>query len=104
MTATSRGPLIRRIALGAVGVGLIVATFVYFLPTIANYGEVWEVVKGLSWPWICALLAATVLNLVTFAPPWMIVLPGLSTYQVVSADTLILTRDAVTRLEELYAG
>jgi len=47
MTATSRGPLIRRIALGAVGVGLIVATFVYFLPTIANYGEVWEVVKGL---------------------------------------------------------
>ena len=78
MTRTSRGPLIRRIALGAVGVGLIVATFVYFLPTIANYGEVWEVVKGLSWPWICALLAATVLNLVTFAPPWMIALPGLS--------------------------
>ena len=78
MTGTSRGPLIRQIALGAVGVGLIVATFVYFLPTIANYGEVWEVVKGLSWPWICALLAATVLNLVTFAPPWMIVLPGLA--------------------------
>jgi uncharacterized protein (TIRG00374 family) len=78
MTRTSRGPLLKRIALGAVGVGLIVATFVYFLPTIANYGEVWEVVKSLSWPWICALLAATVLNLVTFAPPWMIVLPGLS--------------------------
>jgi len=69
MTRTSRGPLIRRIALGVVGVGLIVATFVYFLPTIANYGEVWGVVKDLSWPWICALLAATVLNLVTFAPP-----------------------------------
>lgn len=34
----------------------------------------------------------------------IIVLPGLSTYQVVSADTLILTRDAVARLEELYAG
>ena len=34
--------------------------------------------RSLSWPWICALLAATVLNLVTFAPPWMIVLPGLS--------------------------
>jgi len=78
MTRTSRGPLIRRIALGVVGVGLIVATFVYFLPTIANYGEVWAVVKDLSWPWICALLAATVLNLVTFAPPWMIALPGLS--------------------------
>jgi len=34
----------------------------------------------------------------------IVVLPGLSTYQVVTADTLILTRDAVTRLEELYAG
>ena len=53
MTRTSRGPLLRRIALGAVGVGLVVATFVYFLPTIANYGEVWAVVKTLSWPWIC---------------------------------------------------
>jgi len=78
MTRTSRGPLLRRIAVGAVGVGLVIATFVYFLPTIANYEEVWGVVKELSWPWICALLAATVLNLVTFAPPWMIVLPGLS--------------------------
>ena len=71
MTRTPRGPLIRRIALGVVGVGLIVATFFYFLPTIANYGEVWGVVKGLSWPWICALLAATVLNLVTFETPLM---------------------------------
>lgn len=33
----------------------------------------------------------------------VIVLPGLSTYEVVQADTLILTRDAVQRLEELYA-
>jgi putative heme transporter len=77
MTRTSRGALLRRVALGAVGLGIVVATFVYFLPTIANYGEVWDVVKELSWPWVGALLAATALNLVTFAPPWMIVLPGL---------------------------
>ncbi len=32
----------------------------------------------------------------------VIVLPGLSTYTVVKTDTLIFTRDAVTRLEELY--
>ena len=81
MTRQSRGPVVRRIVLGAVGVGLVVATFVYFLPTIANYGEVWDVVKDLSWPWIAALLGATVINLVTFAPPWMIVLPGLSFLQ-----------------------
>jgi hypothetical protein len=35
------------------------------------------VVKQLSWLQIAALVAATLLNLVTFAPPWMIALPGL---------------------------
>jgi large subunit ribosomal protein L4 len=34
----------------------------------------------------------------------VVVLPGLSTYEVIRADTLIFTRDAVTRLEELYTG
>jgi large subunit ribosomal protein L4 len=34
----------------------------------------------------------------------IVVLPGLSTYEIVRAGTLVLTRDAVTRLEELYAG
>jgi uncharacterized protein (TIRG00374 family) len=61
-----------------VSLGIVVATFAYFLPTIANYGEVWHVVKQLSWPQVGALLAATALNLVTFAPPWMIALPRLS--------------------------
>ena len=94
MTRTSRGTLLRRIALGAVGLGIVVATFVYFLPTIANYGEVWDVVKQLSWPWVGALLAATALNLVTFAPPWMIVLPGLRfvpAMQLTQASTALST-------------
>jgi putative heme transporter len=64
--------------LGAVGLAIAVSTFVFFLPTIANYSEVWDVVQELSWQWALALLAATALNLVTFAPPWMIALPGLS--------------------------
>jgi large subunit ribosomal protein L4 len=34
----------------------------------------------------------------------VIVLPGLSTYQVVKTDTLIFTRDAVAKLEELYTA
>ena len=33
--------------------------------------------QGDLWPWIVALLAATALNLATFAPPWMVALPGL---------------------------
>ena len=56
---------------------MIAATFVFILPRIADYGAVWGVVKGLSWQQVAALLLATVLNLVTFAPPWMAALPGL---------------------------
>src|SRR5262249_53288808 len=47
------------------------------LPSIANYADVWKVVQGMSWQWIVALLAVTAINLATFAPPWMIALPGL---------------------------
>ena len=53
------------------------ATFVFVLPQIADYGEVWGVVTELSWPRIGALLAVTVLNLATYAPPWQAALPGL---------------------------
>ena len=60
-----------------IGIAVVAATFVFVLPRIANYGEVWDVVKQLSWLQIAALAAATLLNLVTFAPPWMITLPGL---------------------------
>ena len=73
-----RRRLLRKILLGAVSLGIVVATFAYFLPTIANYSAVWKIVKGLSWEQIGALVLATLLNLVTFAPPWMITLPGLS--------------------------
>jgi uncharacterized protein (TIRG00374 family) len=69
---------LRKIILAAVSGGIIVATFAYFLPTIADYGAVWGIVKTLSWPQVGALIGATVLNLATFAPPWMITLPGLS--------------------------
>jgi uncharacterized protein (TIRG00374 family) len=67
----------RRIVVAAVGIAIVVATFVFVLPTIANYGDVWKVVKDLSWQWTLALLAVTALNVATFAPPWMVTLPGL---------------------------
>jgi putative heme transporter len=66
-----------RLALGGVGIAIVVATFAFVLPRVADYRDVWDVVKELSWGWIAALAAATVLNLATFAPPWMVALPGL---------------------------
>jgi uncharacterized protein (TIRG00374 family) len=67
----------RRLAVAAVGFVFAVVTFAYFLPQIADYRDVWGVIKGLSWEWLAALCAATILNLLTFAPPWMVALPGL---------------------------
>jgi putative heme transporter len=68
----------KRYVLAAVGAIFVLATFAFFLPQIADYRDVWAVVKGLSWEWLAALTAATVLNLATFAPPWKAALPGLS--------------------------
>ena len=67
----------RRIGGGALALAVVVATFVFVLPQIADYGEVWGVVTELSWPRLGALLAVTVLNLATYAPPWQAALPGL---------------------------
>jgi uncharacterized protein (TIRG00374 family) len=59
------------------GIAIVAATFVFLLPQIASYQDVWEVVTGLSWEWVAVLLGATALNVATFAPPWMAALPGL---------------------------
>jgi uncharacterized membrane protein YbhN (UPF0104 family) len=72
-------PRSRRARLIGIGLGIaaVVATFVFVLPRIADYGDVWAVVEKLSWLQVGALVAATLLNLVTFAPPWMAALPYL---------------------------
>lgn len=62
---------------GGVAVAVVVATFFFVLPRIADYRDVWGVVKTLSWTEVALLVGATLLNLATFAPPWMAALPGL---------------------------
>jgi uncharacterized membrane protein YbhN (UPF0104 family) len=71
----------KRVALGALSVGIVVATFAYVLPAVADYGDVWGAVTQLSWPEVALLLGVTAINLVTFAPPWQVALPGLSFVQ-----------------------
>jgi uncharacterized membrane protein YbhN (UPF0104 family) len=69
--------LSKRVLLGLAGAVLVVATFTYLLPTIADYRDVWGVVKDMSWEWAVALVAVTAVNILTFAPPWLVLLPGL---------------------------
>ena len=67
----------RNLIFGAIGIGVVVVTFAVVLPKIADYGDVWAIVKTLDTQWLLLLLAAVLLNIVTFAPPWMLALPGL---------------------------
>ena len=56
MTRAASGRSLRRIALGVGGLLLVVATFVYFLPKIADYRDVWDVLQDVPWPsrpWRC---------------------------------------------------
>ncbi len=62
---------------GGLGIAVIVGTFVFVLPKIADYRSVWDVVKTLSWGQIGLLLGVTAANLATYAPPLQAALPGL---------------------------
>jgi putative heme transporter len=68
----------KRIIAIVVALAVVAVVFAFALPKIANYRDVWNVLKGLSWPWIVALLVASSLDIATYAPPWVASLPGLS--------------------------
>jgi uncharacterized protein (TIRG00374 family) len=67
----------KRIVVIAAGVIVVVATFVFVLPRVADYRAVWATIKGLTWEQLAELIVAVVLNIITFAPPFMATLPGL---------------------------
>ncbi|NUR76130.1 MAG: flippase-like domain-containing protein [Thermoleophilia bacterium] len=67
----------RRVIAVAVSVAVAGAVFLFVLPQIADYGAVWGTIRDLTWEQLAALGGATLLNVVTFAPPFMASLPGI---------------------------
>ena len=67
----------RNLLFGALGLAVVVVTFAVVLPRIASYHDVWEAVRTLDATWLLAIGVAVLLNIVTYAPPWMLALPGL---------------------------
>jgi putative heme transporter len=82
-----------RIIALVVSVAVIAGVFAFALPRIADYGDVWAVIKGLSWKWIVLLLLSVLLNTATYGPPWVAALPGLSYWQ---AERLTLASTAMS--------
>lgn len=76
----------KKIVTIAVSVAVVGFVFAYVLPRIADYGEVWGVITSLSWWWILALVASAALYILSDAPPWMTVLPGLSFFHALRMD------------------
>jgi uncharacterized protein (TIRG00374 family) len=67
----------RRIIGGVVALVVVVGVFAFVLPRIANYTAVWDALQQLGWREIAVLALAVLLNLATYAPPFMAALPGL---------------------------
>jgi uncharacterized protein (TIRG00374 family) len=74
--STGRARRIKQIQL-AFGLAVMIVTFAVFVPRIADYGAIWDVVRSLEWWQIVLLLFVAVINVVTFAPDRMVSLPGL---------------------------
>jgi uncharacterized protein (TIRG00374 family) len=71
-------PSVRKHGPRVVGLIVVAVLFVFVLPRIADYGAVWAVLRGLGWGDLAVLTAAATLNIITFGPPWMAALIGLS--------------------------
>ena len=71
------GPRISRWVFVGVAVGVMTVVFVLLLPRFGDYSQALDSVRRLSWQWIAVLAACAALDLVTFAPPWQVALPGL---------------------------
>jgi uncharacterized membrane protein YbhN (UPF0104 family) len=89
---------LRRLLPALLGVAVVGGVFGLALPRIASYGDVLDVVSGLTWKWGAVLLGAVVLNVVTFAPPWVAALPGLGLRR-----ALVLTQ-AATAVASVVPG
>jgi putative heme transporter len=61
----------------AIGIVVLAVVLIVVVPRIANYADVWAAVKGVSWIWLAALVAAAAMNVLTFGPPYMAAVPGL---------------------------
>lgn len=80
-TPTAWGRGWGRIVLAVAALLVVALTFAYALPQIADYRDVWRAASAISWPWLGALALVAVLNVATFAPPWVAGLPGLGFYR-----------------------
>jgi uncharacterized membrane protein YbhN (UPF0104 family) len=70
----------------ALTVGVVVAIFAGVLPQMADYGQAWDLVRGLAAPEAVLVAVVGAVNLVSYAPLWVAALPGLTWWRALMAD------------------
>ena len=76
--AQARATRIKRLIQAVVSLAVVVGIFAGVMPRIANYGDVWDTIRAMTWLEVTTLLLIGVWNLVTY---WLVltaVLPGLT--------------------------
>lgn len=68
----------RAVLRSALGVALVAGVFAAVVPRIASYGNIAHRLATVSAPWLAALGAGVLLDVLTTALPWKAVLPNLS--------------------------
>jgi len=72
-----RKQLIRIIQI-VLSLAIVVGIFGFAIPKIANYGDVWNAVKDMTWLEITSLIAVSALNILTYWPLMVASMPGLT--------------------------
>jgi len=67
-----------RVLSAVLAVAVAVAVFAYAVPQVADYGSAWAVLARLSWAQLALLVAATAASVVSYWPPLVAALPGLT--------------------------
>jgi uncharacterized membrane protein YbhN (UPF0104 family) len=92
-----------------IGVALVAFTFVYVLPRVADYGAVWQTIRSLAPKQLALLAAAMIANVITYAPPYSVAVPGLGLWrafvisQVASATSYVAPGGAAATTALSYA-
>lgn len=96
---TGRSKRTRRIVGALISLVIVVAIFVYAIPQIADYSEVWATISSLTPVELWSLVGAMVFNLVTYWLLNMAALPGLK-----FAQSAVLTQTTTSVANTLPAG
>jgi putative heme transporter len=81
MSAPRRTKPVWRVIQILLAVGVVAISFLYAIPKIANYSEVWTEIRDMTPLELLFLLAATALNLVTYWWANMVSIPNLGLWQ-----------------------